>query len=116
MKSFSILFLLSSLLFQGASTFSQDDNFDFEIYPNPFDDRLHMEIVSNSGGNINISLWNTLGQNVATIFEFYCSNPPCGRIMPIFDVPNYFPTGVYFYMVKLDERVIKTGKLVLIQW
>ena len=114
MKSSSILFLLSSLLLLGTSTFTQDDNFDFEIYPNPFNERLHMEIVSNSEGNINISLWNTLGQNVATIFEYDCINPPCGRIIVTYDVPN-FPSGFYIYMVKLDDKLIKTGKLVLIQ-
>lgn len=116
MKSSSVQFLILILLTFGKFTFSQDKDFIFEIYPNPFDDRLNMEIVSNSEGNINISLWNTLGQNVATIFEFYCGNPPCGRIIQTYNVPNFFPTSVYFYILKLDDRVIKTGKLVLIQW
>jgi len=116
MRNHSVQFLIFNLLIFGKLIFSQDKDFIFEIYPNPFDDILHMEIVSNYEGNINISLWNTLGQNVATIFEFYCGNPPCGRIIQTYNVPNIFPTGVYFYVVKLEDKLIKTGKLVLIQW
>jgi len=94
MRNHSVQFLIFNLLIFGKLIFSQDKDFIFEIYPNPFDDRLH----------------------VATIFEFYCGNPPCGRIIQTYNVPNIFPTGVYFYVVKLEDKLIKTGKLVLIQW
>jgi alpha-L-arabinofuranosidase len=39
--------------------------FDLKIYPNPSQDEMNIELVGdNEGGSYNISVYNTLGQNV----------------------------------------------------
>ena len=84
------------------------------IYPNPFNKVLRIDLVSEQRGMIVITLWNLTGQKIDTIFKFNCKNPPCGTIQIQYSVPD-LASGVYIYLITFNERISSVGKLILLR-
>lgn len=87
----------------------------YQNYPNPFNPVTHIRFFVAKTGNVNLSVYNLLGQKVATLFN--------GNKMPGFYHVNWFgkdetgrslPSGIYIYRLKTEEQVI-TRKLTLLQ-
>jgi len=85
-------------------TVNIEKTFDFNIYPNPFSTSLSVIIKEEPKGS-SVELWmynetgemviNTIVNNQATVLE-----------------TNNFPSGKYFYRVVVDDKTVKTGKLI----
>lgn len=78
-------------------------------FPNPFNNSTVIQYTVPKAGNLEIKVYNTLGQEVAS-FKDYVS---AGRKSFPFTV-NYQSSGMYFYQVNFEEQV-KTGKMVLVK-
>lgn len=79
-------------------------------YPNPFNPSTVIPFTMPAAGDVNLSVYNMLGQHVATIFEGTLSAGP-HRVN--WDA-SALPSGSYFYRIKVGENVL-TRKLLLIK-
>jgi len=83
----------------------------FQCYPNPVETRANMIYQIPSRMYVEISIFNTLGQKVKTLFE---GIQQAGVHEITWDDVNRFPIGVYFYRLKTPTQ-IQTKKLILIK-
>jgi hypothetical protein len=79
-------------------------------YPNPFNPVTVIEYQLPKTGAVNLSVFNNLGQKVATIVD---EVQPAGIYFVNFDSHNY-PSGIYIYRIKTDEFT-DTKKMILIR-
>jgi hypothetical protein len=79
------------IAFDGPSTFSLEQN-----YPNPFNPSTNIEFEIQDGGRTTLSVFNILGQEVATLVDRYM---PAGRYRVTFNA-NDLPSGPYIYSVQ----------------
>ena len=91
---------LSTSIYEDPTTVSK-----FELhqnYPNPFNPKTVIRYAIGANGhspvNVDLSIYNVLGQNVATLVS---ENQPAGIYQVEFDANN-LPSGVYFYHLKAD--------------
>lgn len=73
--------------------------FDFEIYPNPFNSNLKVEINLNQSGNLKIEFYSILGERIQIIEEKFVS----GSKHTFNFYPQKLNSGVYFIKVSLNE-------------
>ena len=81
-------------------------NITMRVMPNPFNDQLTFSIVNN-GYNFNlgkIEITDALGEKVD---EIYVNQ---GTTNYVYN--SKLAAGIYFYQLKLDNKVVKSGKLV----
>jgi len=87
----------------------------FQNYPNPFNPSTVIEYQLSSAGNVNVSIYNFLGQHVRVL---YSGDLPSGAHSHRWDSKDDrgipVTTGTYFYQVKVDGRV-QTKKALLIK-
>ncbi|PJA09368.1 MAG: hypothetical protein COX70_01900 [Flavobacteriales bacterium CG_4_10_14_0_2_um_filter_32_8] len=84
-----------------------DDHIIFSTYPNPVSTNLSIN-YSFSGGskNAKIDVYDVLGQKVNT----YLLNDNKGKLTIS---TNKLNAGVYFYAIKVDEKTIKTERVIV---
>jgi hypothetical protein len=86
-------------------------------YPNPFNPSTKIRFVTGSSAALTLKIYNTLGEEVAELFN---SAAEAGKLYEIeFSSSNLngmknLPSGVYFYQLKQGERV-ETKKMVLLK-
>jgi len=85
-------------------------NIDFEIYPNPFSEQTiikynYVNIFSNSIAQLKI--YTLLGQIVKTI-------PLNDKASQIILQRGDLKSGSYFYNVTIDDKILKSGKLMIL--
>jgi hypothetical protein len=76
------------------------------VYPNPFYTSTVLEIEGNQWqqGNTVCTLYDVLGRSVLSL-AVHAAKTTINR--------NNLPTGMYFYQVKADSRILATGKLII---
>jgi hypothetical protein len=79
-------------------------------YPNPFNPTTKIEYAIPKSGQVMLKVYNSLGQEVATIFE---GEQKAGKYIATFDGSS-LSSGVYFYRLKA-ENVLLTKKFVLMK-
>ena len=82
----------------------------FQNYPNPFNAATILNYMLPQSGAVTISVYNLLGQRVATIFE---GDQQAGQHTITWDATD-FPTGVYFARLKAGEYS-ESMKMVLLK-
>jgi hypothetical protein len=75
----------------------------FSVYPNPVTEKLMLVTVNNSGKNLYYHLYSTDGSHILT-----------GKAASeILQIPvNTYPAGNYFLQLTLDNKVVKTFKII----
>jgi len=74
----------------------------FQNFPNPFNNSTNIKWNSPVSGFQTIKLFNTLGQKIDTIAEGYFNS---GSHSISYIMKNSLPSGVYYYQLKIGERV-----------
>jgi hypothetical protein len=87
----SVAASVEPVAFDGPSTFSLEQN-----YPNPFNPSTNIEFEIQNAGHTTLSVFNILGQEVATLVDRYM---PAGRYRVTFNA-NDLPSGPYVYSVQ----------------
>lgn len=82
----------------------------FQNFPNPFNPSTNISFNTDIAQNINISVYNLLGQKIATVLDEYCSP---GYHNSAFN-GSPFPSGCYFYIIK-GADFISQHKMVLLK-
>jgi hypothetical protein len=80
-------------------------------YPNPFNPSTNIKFTSGKSGNASVKVFNTLGQEVATIFN---SNVEAGKAYEINFDASKLTSGIYFYQLKEGKNML-TKKMLLIK-
>ena len=87
-------------------------------YPNPFNPSTKINFGLKKAGNVEITVYNILGNKVATLLNGY---KPAGNHSVSFDASNLpagrqgLSSGVYLYRIVTNEFV-QTRKMILIKW
>ena len=71
----------------------------YQNYPNPFNSETQVIFSLNKSSEIDLSVYNLLGQRVATLFK---GRKPAGIHKIIFNATG-LPSGVFFYRIKSSE-------------
>ena len=79
-------------------------------YPNPFNPETTIEFAIAKPGNVEIAVYNLLGQNVLTLVN---QKMNAGQHQVQFDA-SALSSGVYFYAIKSNE-FFKTRKMILLK-
>ena len=88
------------------------DAYAIEVAPNPFRGRTSINIASEETSQINVTVHNSVGQQVANLYE---GGVFAGQKLELDFNANGLPTGVYFYRITNDKGRIITGKLMLMK-
>jgi hypothetical protein len=79
-------------------------------YPNPFNPQTNIQFQIPKDGHVTISVYNTLGQRVETLFD---ENIRSGMHNVTFDAAK-FTSGIYFYKIKARDFT-KVRKMMLLK-
>lgn len=84
-----------------------EDNVDFDAYPNPVRDNLTINFaIEGTVNSARIDVYDVVGQQVAS----HTLNTAKGQInMSVSDLN----AGVYFYSIKVDEKTIRTERVIV---
>ncbi|HEX7069435.1 MAG TPA: T9SS type A sorting domain-containing protein, partial [Rhodothermales bacterium] len=80
-------------------------------YPNPFNPTTTIEFGLKRAGNVNVSVFNALGQRVAVLAN---GVQQAGTYRVEWDAANA-PSGVYLYQLEVDGQVVAARKMVLMR-
>ena len=83
----------------------------FQNYPNPFNPKTIIEYQLHKTSQVDLSIYNLLGQKVATLVS---KKQPAGNYKIEWDA-SAFSSGIYFYRLETDKGFVKTNKLVLVK-
>jgi CubicO group peptidase (beta-lactamase class C family) len=75
---------------------------DFSVVPNPFTHHLHIQYTTAVNEHVAITLWNSQGQMVETVFH---GKLPSGHRQFSFNTAQ-LPKGIYFLRLTTAERVV----------
>jgi len=92
----------------GNETALVDKYYIDQNYPNPFNPSTKINFGLKKAGNVKITVYNILGNKIATLFDGYKS---AGKHTVIFDASN-ISSGVYLYKIVSNEFV-GTRKMIL---
>jgi hypothetical protein len=83
-------------------------------YPNPFNPRTTIQYQLPKSSQVNLSIYNLLGQKVATLVN---ERQQSGYYQATWDVSDFplIASGIYFYRLQTDHGFNTTKKLVLIK-
>ena len=81
-------------------------------YPNPFNPSTMINYQLPKTSNVEISIYNLLGQKVATLVN---KKQNAGTYQVEWDASG-FASGVYLYRIMTDTGYIETKKLLLLKW
>jgi len=88
------------------SSYNLDQN-----YPNPFNPSTTIQYSIPEAGNVNIAVFNILGQEVKTVLKN--ASQSAGTYRVVFDASN-LPTGIYIYRIQVNDFV-STKKMILLK-
>ncbi len=88
------------------SSFSLEQNF-----PNPFNPTTNISYSIPEAGNLKLSVFNLLGEEVALLVSGYSE---AGQFEVKFDASD-LPSGIYFYRLTLNDTYSSMKKLVLLK-
>lgn len=80
-------------------------------YPNPFNSKTVIAYELFKGSNVNLFIFNDLGQKVATLVSKF---QPAGKYQISWDASE-FPSGVYLARLGSDNNYSQTIKLILVK-
>ncbi|HEX2865478.1 MAG TPA: T9SS type A sorting domain-containing protein [Ignavibacteriales bacterium] len=80
-----------------------------QAYPNPFNSTIKLNVTLAQEGTTELTVYNALGQKVATIFENY---KPSGSFTFPFNA-DHLTSGIYFVLLKQGRTVCKEKILLL---
>ncbi len=80
-------------------------------YPNPFNPVTSIRYTINSQVQVNLSIYNSLGQKVATLV---CEKQAPGKYQVEWDATG-FASGVYIYTLKISRGFKQSRKLILLK-
>jgi ligand-binding sensor domain-containing protein len=83
----------------------------YQNYPNPFNSSTKIKFSSKKSGNIKISIYNILGKK---IIEYIKTISQPGIYDIILNMKDY-SSGVYFYSLTAEDKIIATKQLILIK-
>ncbi|MFZ1517535.1 MAG: T9SS type A sorting domain-containing protein [Ignavibacteriaceae bacterium] len=86
------------------------DQFTLQSYPNPFNSTVNFKISLPESNFMELSLFNILGQKIATLFEEYKS---AGNYNMQFNA-NHLSSGVYLAVLKQNKLILKE-KIILLK-
>ena len=91
---------------------------EFELhgnYPNPFNPSTNIKFSTEKFSDVSVTIYSLLGQKIQTVHSGELS-PGTYNIMwyGVDSDNNRVPSGVYFYEVKSDNRVLR-GKMLLLK-
>lgn len=92
---------------EGQAVAAELEEMKVSVYPNPASDLTHVKFSSPTSGQVNVSLFNLQGQNVATIFN---GEAAAGEVYLLDVNTSELPAGVYVFRVAGIDQVY-TGKL-----
>ena len=113
------LYRLKQLDFDGRFDYSDEIEVDVngplafrleQNYPNPFNPSTNIKFSLPEAGNIRLSVYNTVGEEIALLAEGYRE---AGFFEVTFDASN-LPSGVYLYKLQSDN-VIQFKKMMLLK-
>ena len=84
-------------------------DFNLNVYPNPFTDRLSFEFVAPEDNTATIVIYDNLGRNISTVLNSAIKK---GVTYKAEFIPENNSRNIYFYQFTIGDRVI-TGKVVL---
>ncbi len=83
----------------------------YQNYPNPFNPTTEIRYYLPRAAQVNISIYNVLGQKVKTLINEY---RPAGLQQIRFNGQN-LSSGVYFYHLKVNRRTVAIRKMMLLR-
>jgi len=83
----------------------------FQNYPNPFNPVTSIEYQVARASQVDLSIYNILGQKVATLVS---EKQPVGNYKVEWDASG-FASGIYLYRLETNQRFMSTNKLVLLR-
>ena len=102
-------FIASAAVSSVTRVGSQADDYNLsQNYPNPFNPSTKISFGIRKAGNVDISVYNVLGNKIITLFNGY---KPAGEYSITFDGSN-LSSGVYFYKI-VSEGFVQTKKMIL---
>jgi polysaccharide biosynthesis protein PslG len=112
-------FLLDNLRIHHPPLTAIDDTYEnrpldfrlFPNYPNPFNPRTTISYSLAIPGKVELNIFNTLGQKVATLVS---ARQPAGTYALQWEATG-FASGVYYCQLRVDERYRQIRKLVLLK-
>ncbi len=85
-------------------------------YPNPFNPTTTIEFALPKAGNVTLTVYNMLGQQVRTLVS---TEMAAGNFKAMWDAQDNFgrkvSSGMYFYRLEVDNNVIGTQKMLLLK-
>lgn len=84
-------------------------DYNLEAYPNPFNPKVTIRYSISSSSNINIDIYNSLGQLIRNLYNGYNM---AGKHEVIFDGSN-LSSGIYYCKLATNNNLVKTIKIVL---
>ncbi|MBD3233381.1 MAG: T9SS type A sorting domain-containing protein [candidate division Zixibacteria bacterium] len=78
-------------------------------YPNPFNAHTKIRFTLPSSGNVNLSIFNLLGQKMTTLVDGY---KQAGQHTVTWDASNY-SSGIYFYKLTAGDKVFTKRMMLL---
>jgi hypothetical protein len=83
----------------------------YQNYPNPFNPSTRIRFDIGQTGNVKLSVFDVLGKEIKILAN---ENLSAGSYEIEFHAEN-LPSGIYFYQLKAEGKVIQTQKMVLIR-
>jgi hypothetical protein len=80
-------------------------------YPNPFNPKTTINYQLPSGSQVDLSIYNLLGQKVATLVS---EKKAAGSYKVEWNASS-FASGVYFYKLETNAGFVQTKKLILLK-
>lgn len=82
----------------------------YQNYPNPFNPSTEIIFDLNKASNINLDIFNIIGEKIQTLSSGFFS---AGRHSLIWNADNY-SSGIYFFVLKTGEKIF-TKKMILLK-
>jgi hypothetical protein len=110
---------LKQIDFDGRYTYSDEVEVDVigllafnleQNYPNPFNPTTNINYSVPEAGNIRLSVYNAVGEEIAVLVNGYSE---AGRFNVTFDASN-LPSGVYLYKLQ-SANTVQTKKMMLLK-
>lgn len=80
-------------------------------YPNPFNPTTNIAYGLPGAGNVQIKIYNVLGQEVMTLVDDF---KQAGRYIAVFDARK-LSSGMYFYRMMVDGKELEIKKMLLLK-
>jgi len=83
----------------------------YQNYPNPFNATTSIRFALNRSGVVKISIFDISGKEIEILFY---ENLTAGIYRINWNASKY-PSGVYYYRLEMNDKIIKTKKMILLK-